>query len=235
MAASLRQLRAVKSSGSSGTRGGYPPTVEDRLPSGLWLELVRDADPAVRAKELSAAGLRVSRYAADPYPELPRRLDECASLLVAECAAADVSAAYAEVPPADPSTTVVPMRRYPRPAQGICTGEETTGLLLVLITPKTEADSQTLRDWADFIHLRWIAAAGVPGYRMITPYEHVEAGSPRYSHVYEMVTDDPRRTFESMRPRVADLLGGTESQAFRDWAWHPALRIDYVNTFRRTG
>jgi hypothetical protein len=209
--------------------------VEDRIQTGLWLELVRDADPMHRAKELSAAGLRVSQYAADAYPQLPRRLDECNHLLVGECAGADVTAAYAGIPPADASTTVVPLCRYPRPGQGICTGERTTGLLLVLITPKTDADAQALRDWADFVHLRWIAAAAVPGYRMITPYEHVAGGSPRYSHVYEMATDDPRAAFESMRPRVADLLGGTESAAFREWAWHPALQIDYVNTFRRRG
>jgi hypothetical protein len=208
--------------------------VEGRQPTGLWIELLRGADPEKRAAALSAAGLRVSTWAPDPYPDrLPRHLDECTHLLVGETEAADVTASYALVPPADESATVVPMHRYPRPSQGICTGERTNGLLLVLITPREESQAQALRDWADFIHLRHIAAAAVPGYTTITPYEHRQQGSPRFCHFYEMTTDDARKTFESMTPLVSDRIGGPGTPGFDDWAMHPALRIDYCNTFTR--
>ena len=204
--------------------------MEDRQPLGLWLELLRDERAEGRAAVLSDAGLRVSTWAADSYPErLPRTIDDCSSLLVGE---GDPSR-YVELPPAHATTTVVPLRRYPRPSQGVCTGERTTGVLLVLITPREPEQAQALRDWGDFVHLRWIAAAGVPGYTTITPYEHVEQSSPRFCHFYEMTSDDPRKTFESMTPLVADLMGGPESSAYNSWAFHPALRIDYCNTFRR--
>src|SRR4051812_48760027 len=204
--------------------------MEDRQPLGLWLELLRDTGVRERADALVDAGLRVSTWAADGYPEhLPRTLDDCSTLIVGE----GDPASYGRLPPADPSTTVVPLQRYPRPSQGVCSGERTTGLVLVLISPREEAAAQALRDWGDFVHLRWIAAASVPGYRTITPYEHVGGGSPRYCHFYEMASDDPRKTYESMTPLVADLLGGPDSAEYRDWAWHPALRIDYCNTFRR--
>jgi hypothetical protein len=203
--------------------------MEDRQPAGLWLELLRGADIGGRASALTDAGLRISTWASDPYPDLPRRIAECHAMLVGE----GEPSAYDAIPAADASTTVVPLRRYPRPSQGICTGERTDGLLLVLITPREEAQAQQLRDWADFIHLRHIAAAGVPGYTMITPYEHLERRSPRFCHLYEMTTDDPRKTFESMRPLVIDRIGTPGTPGFDEWAWHPALRIDYCNTFRR--
>jgi hypothetical protein len=209
--------------------------VEDRQPTGLWVELFRGADPEKRAAALGEAGLRVSAWAADPYPDrIPRVLDECAHVLVGETTAYDVSAAFASVPPADPGSTPLPLRRYPRPSQGICTGEPTIGLLLVLITPRAEEKAQELRDWADFIHLRHIAAAGVPGYTMITPYEHLDAGTPRFCHVYEMTTTDPRAAFDSMTPAVSERLGDRHTEEFKAWAMHPALRIDYVNTLRRS-
>ena len=183
---------------------------------------------------LDEAGLRVSAWLPDPYPNrIPQHIDDCAQLLVGETADANVSESFRLVPPAEAATTVVPLRRYPRPSQGICTGEPTNGLLLVLITPRSAEQAQALRDWADFVHLRHIAAARVPGYTMITPYEHIDGGSPRFCHVYEMVTDDPRRTFESMTPAVSARIGGAGSPAFDEWAVHPALHIDYVNTFRR--
>lgn len=204
--------------------------MEDRQPLGLWLELLRHADPDERATTLRAAGLRVSTWDADEYPDrLPQTIDNCSSLLVGE---GDPSA-YDAIPAADPTTTVVPLRRYPRPSQGICTGERTTGLLLVLISPREESQAQELRDRADFVHLRWIAAARVPGYTTITPYEHVDRAMPRFCHFYEMVSDVPRETFDSMTPLVRDLLGGPDASAFVEWARHPALRIDYCNSFRR--
>jgi hypothetical protein len=215
------------------------PNVEDRLPGGLWLELLRDADPASRAQDLASAGLHASQWAPDPYPPgLPQHIEDCACLLVGEADDPDARRAFQDVAVADATSTAIPMRRYPRPSQGICTGERTTGILLVLISPRSPDGAQALRDWGDFVHLRWIAAANVPGYTTITPYVHVDSasGTPRFCHFYEMTGDDPRATYESMTPRVAELLGGGPgTPAYDAWAWHPELRIEYVNTFRRLG
>ena len=91
-------------------------------------------------------------------------------------------------------------RRYRRPGQGMLTGRPTVGLSLVLISPEDPARAQELRDWADFVHIRHIAEAAVPGYAMITPYENVTGGDPRFMHFYEMDTDDPERAFKSHDP-----------------------------------
>ena len=63
-------------------------------------------------------------------------------------------------------------RRTPRPGQGNLSGKPTLGLELVLVSPKTPSGAQAFRDWADFIHIRHIAAASVEGFTMITPYEN---------------------------------------------------------------
>jgi hypothetical protein len=118
--------------------------------------------------------------------------------------------------------------RTPRPGQGRMTGRPTVGLLVVLISPRTAAGAQPLRDWADFVHINHIAAAGVPGYTMITPYENHGEG-PRYLHFYEMDDDDPEAAFQRMTPLVHARLDGEE---FREWTRHPELRIDYVSTYR---
>jgi hypothetical protein len=204
--------------------------MEDRQPAGLWLELLRGDDVDGRARVLSSSGLRVSTWAADAYPlNLPQTMGDCEHLIVGE----GDPTSYSSIPAPDTASVVIPLQRYPRPSQGICTGERTTGLLLVLISPRQESQVQALRDWGDFVHLRWIAAAGVPGYRMITPYEHVDRGTPRFCHFYEMVSDDPRATFESMTPMVSSLLGGADAPAYVEWTRHPALRINYCNSFRR--
>ncbi|MCZ7525421.1 MAG: hypothetical protein M5U14_02950 [Acidimicrobiia bacterium] len=126
-------------------------------------------------------------------------------------------------------------RHHARPAQGRLTGGPTVGLLLVLISPRRPEDAQALRDWGDFVHIRHIAEVAVPGYSMITPYEHADAGEPRYLHLYEIDDDDPEAAFRAMTPRVSDMLGPPGTPLYDHWATHPALRIDYVNTFRLTG
>jgi hypothetical protein len=125
--------------------------------------------------------------------------------------------------------------RTPRPGQGILTGRPTTGLSLVLISPHEPTRAQELRDWADFVHIRHIAEVAVPGYCMITPYENVTGGDPRFLHFYEMDTDDPERAFTAMTPRVIKSIGGPSTEAFKQWAWGPSLRIMYVNSFVRLG
>ena len=130
--------------------------------------------------------------------------------------------------------------RTPRPGQGRLSARPTVGLSLVLISPREPEQAQALRDWGDFVHIAEIAATGVPGYTMVTPYEHalgadVGPDEPRYLHLYEMDTDDAEGAFRGMTPLVAERLGGTGSARYRAWAWHEALRIMYVNSFRLVG
>ena len=201
--------------------------MEDRQPARMHLELVRSPDAVdARAEVVAAAGWLTTVW--DPgtdadHDEIPRRLPRCDGLVIGEGDGGIVA-------PAGDNTTVVSLRRYPRPSQGSCSGEPTTGILLVLISPRDEAGSQELRDWGDFVHLRHIAEAGVPGYRTITPWENEDGGTPRYCHLYEMVTEDPQRTFEEMTPLVERRL---DRDTFAAWAWHRQLVIDESRTYRR--
>lgn len=178
------------------------------------------------SEEIPTANSHVFANANRDRTDLPRTLPEFDTLVVVEDPAGE--------PPAHPalrnSFTFAPT---PRPGQGSLTGEATTGLQLVLISPKDPAQAQVLRDWGDFVHIRHIAEAAVHGFRMITPYVNTAATGPRFLHFYEMHTEDPEAAFQDMTPRVADRLGGAGSEAYASWAWHPQLRIDYVNTFRR--
>ena len=121
--------------------------------------------------------------------------------------------------------------RQVRPGQGVLRGRPTVGLELVLISPKHEAGAPALRDWADFVHIHHIAAAAVPGFAMITPYENVSGGRPRFLHFYEMDTEEAEEAFQRMTP--ATLARLPEKAERRAWAGHPELVIDYVSTFRR--
>lgn len=190
--------------------------MEDRRTAGLYLAAGRV--PAMR-------GARHASVWEDCVPgraDLPRTLPELPVLTIAEVddELAAPEGGYHFVATA-------------RPGQGILTGRPTIGLCLVLISPRTAEGAQALRDWGDFVHIRHIAEAGVPGYTMITPYESATGGEPRYLHLYEIDRDDPEAVFQSMTPLVASRLGGRDSDAYREWAWHPELRIDYVSTYRR--
>jgi hypothetical protein len=200
----------------------------------LWLELA-DAPPEAygrgRVDEVAArAGVTRATWWSNQHPDrddLPRRLPEFATLGVYE-----VTTSFTPPAPVD-GITGLHLARTPRPGQGSLGGDATNGLLLVLISPRDADRGQELRDWGDFVHLRHIAEAAVPGYRMITPYERLgwESG-PRYLHLYEMHSDDPEATYQSMTPLVRDRL---DDEAFDAWAWHPQLRIEYVNTFALAG
>lgn len=125
-------------------------------------------------------------------------------------------------------------RRYPRPGQGILSGRPTVGLLVVLVGLKDPGQAQAFRDWADFTHIRHIAACDDSEGLMITPYENVTGDDPRFLHLYELATHEPEDWFKGMPDRVAKHLGGGPgTPEFDGWAWHPALRILYVNTFKR--
>jgi hypothetical protein len=161
--------------------------------------------------------------------DLPRRMDEFGWLAVYE---ADDGFTP---PPTHTGVRALHFARTARPGQGRLTGNETLGLLLVLISPRREEDAARLRAWGDFVHLRHIAEAAVPGYTMITPYEAVDRSNPRYLHFYELDTPEAEATFRSMTPMVAERLGGYDSDAFAAWADDPTLRIDYVSSFSRAG
>jgi hypothetical protein len=210
--------------------------MEDRQSAGLYLELTdRPAEEYAAERVGTVLALRGARRATwwenavRDRSDLPRVLTEFSRLGLYE-----VDAGFR--PPAPPAATRgLHFVRTPRPGQGCLTGRPTIGLSLVLISPRAPREAPTLRDWADFVHIRHIAAAGVPGYAMITPYEHADHGDPRFLHLYEIDRDDPEAVFTSMTPRVATLLGGRGSDRFRAWARTPELRIMYVNTFRRVG
>ena len=212
--------------------------MEDRITPALYLELgdIAPGDYArTRAPELLALpGVgRVSWWETTipGRPELPMAVPDGTLLGLAE---ADESFT---APDPLPGTTARHFRRYPRPGQGILTGRPTTGLLVVWISPITAALAKPLRDWADFVHIRTIAAAAVPGYTQITPYENVSDGDPRYMHFYEMDSDDPEATYQTMAENLRVLLGGYRTPEFRRWAdWSAAgAEIVYVNTFRLLG
>jgi len=210
--------------------------MEDRITPGLYLEMTdRPLDAYVRERVPVVLGLagvhratwwrNVKRDRADLPPVLP----EFDHLAVYE-----VDDGFRAPEPPD-AVTGHHFRHYPRPGQGIVTGRPTVGLSLVLISPKDAARAQELRDWADFVHIRHIAEAAVPGYCMITPYENVTGGDPRFMHFYEMDTDDPETAFKAMTPLVMQRIGDEQTDAFKRWAWGPSLRIMYVNSFVRVG
>ena len=209
--------------------------MEDRITAGLYLEMtdlsidayVTERVPEVLASDGATRATWWENVNRD-RTDLPRKLDEFTFLGVYEADDAFTT------PPTPDGITGHHFRRSPRPGQGRLTGHPTIGLSLVLISPRDPADAQALRDWGDFVHLRHIAEVAVPGYTMITPYENVTGGDPRFMHFYEMDTNDPERAYRAMTPLVTDLLGA-DTEAWNQWAFHPALRIMYVNTFRRLG
>ena len=187
--------------------------MEDRVDNGLWLDTADSPTPGAMTWWENAHPNRT---------DLPRKLDEFGYLGISEVETAGARWAF---------------RRYPRPGQGVLTGRPTLGLLLVLVGVKRPEDAQAFRDWADFTHIHHIAACdddAVSGGLMITPYENVDGDDPSFMHLYELGTDDPETWFMGMPGRVAKRLGGSfGTPAFDDWADHPALRILYVNTFKR--
>jgi len=211
--------------------------VEDRVSPFLYLELTARASSeygAQRAPELlGRPGVDRASWWSDCVPgrrDLPRRLDDVVTLGLLECTQ------EFEAPP--PTDGVVGIHfRQVRPGQGTLGAGPTLGLELVLISPKHPARSRVLRDWADFVHIHDIAAAAPEHFTMITPYENVSSGAPRYLHLYELDTEDPEPAFQAMTPttkarRDAD---GWGSHPFDEWAWHEELVIEYVSTFRLEG
>jgi len=212
--------------------------MEDRCTSKLYLEL-GDATAevaAVRARELmEEPGVDRVTWWENCVPgrtDLPMRVRDGTSLVVAE----------ADEGFSAPSTTSEVseahcFRRHPRPSQGVLTGEPTLGLLIVWISPRTADLTGSLRDWGDFVHIRHIADAGIPGFTQISVYENVTQKQPRFMHFYEFDNLEAEATFSTMVDFVGPRLEGTASDAFGEWAdWRsPGGRLFYCNTFRRLG
>ncbi len=214
--------------------------MEDRVTPVIYLEMTDR--PAERyAKErtpevLALPGVRRASWWANCVPfrtDLPRTMTEFVVLGIYE---ADREF---EAPTGDASApediTGLCFDHYRRPGQGIVSGRPTLGLELVLISPRTPEEGQGLRDWADFVHIRDIAAASPDHFTMITPYENRAPGSPRFMHFYELDTDEPEAAFRSMTPTTVARVGAYGTHPVREWRGHEALVIDYVNTFRRLG
>jgi hypothetical protein len=86
------------------------------------------------------------------------------------------------------------------------------------------------------VHIHHIAAAGVEGFTMITPYENAAGSSPLFMHLYEMDTPEAEEAFQRMTPTTQKRrVGEKGSKTYEEWALHPRAKIDYVNTFRRIG
>jgi hypothetical protein len=211
--------------------------VEDVVTSRLYLELGNGSPETVRgrSRDLSErSGVERVTWWQNCKPgrtDMPRRVEDGSMLIVAE-----VDARFTPTEP-QAGTTAHTFRRYPRPSQGNLTGRPTTGLLVVWISPREPDLKQTLRDWGDFIHIRHIAAAGIPGFTQISVYENVAPVDPTFLHFYEFDSNDPEATFSTMIDHVAPRLGGTESDDFGYWAdWRAGGgRLFYCNTFRLVG
>ncbi|MFZ4585886.1 MAG: hypothetical protein ACOYNI_11750 [Acidimicrobiia bacterium] len=214
--------------------------MEDRLTPGLYLECstLDAAEYAATRIDTALALPHVTRatWWSNAYPnrpDLPRRLPEFATLGVYE-----LDDANAFAPPATPDGTLgLHFARTPRPGQGQMYGRRTVGLSVVLISPKDPARAQELRDWGDFVHISYIASVGIPGFTMITPYENTSGGEPRFLHFYEFDDADAgsEATFKRMTPLIAERYGAPGTPTYDSWAWHPQLRIEYVNSFDLVG
>lgn len=211
--------------------------MEDRCTPRLYLELGDGSETEV-AKRAAAlvqqpGVLRVSWWSncVPGRSELPMRVPDGALLLVAELEEGAAS------PSARAGSTAFCFRRHPRPSQGILTGRATTGLLVVWISPRTPDLAQSLRDWGDFVHIRHIAAAGIPGFTQISVFENESRADPQYMHLYEFDSSNPEPTYQTMVNFVSPRLGGTESEQFANWAdWRsPGGRLWYCNTFKLAG
>jgi hypothetical protein len=211
--------------------------VEDRLNAGLYLEMT-DRDPSAYASArvdevLALPGVTRATWWGNERPhrnDFPRTVREFTMLGLYE-----VTVAFsAPRPPGDIAT--LHFRRTPRPGQGNLNGKPTLGLELILLSPKEPESARPLRDWCDFVHIHHIAAAGVEGFTMITPYENAAGTSPLFMHLYEMDTLDAEEAFQRMTPTTQQRrVGDKGSKSYEEWALHPRAKIDYVNTFHRIG
>ena len=208
--------------------------MEDRTSPGLYLEMTNLASDAYanarQVEVLASPGVQCASLWLNQKPmreDYPRTIPEFETLAVYE-----VGADF-EAPASGDAIWGHHFERVPRPAQGMLGPGPTLGLEIVLVSPTSPEVEQELRDWADFLHIREIAATVVPGMTMITPYANKGSDSPRFLHLYELDTPDADKAFQEMAPLTIGRLRGRGKQAIKDWMDHPALRIDYINSFSR--
>jgi hypothetical protein len=212
--------------------------VEDRASTLLHLELgdASRQECATRAGEVAqrqgVARVTWWENCAFGRTDLPMRIPDGRTLLVVEA-----DEGFVAPPPPPEVSQSHTFRRHPRPSQGILTGGPTLGLMIVWISPRTPDLAPGLRDWGDFVHIRHIAAAAIPGFTQISVYENAAASDPRFMHLYEFDSPEAEATFATMIAHVAPRLGGTDSPAYAEWAdWRPpGGRLFYCNTFTRLG
>ncbi|MBN9112194.1 MAG: hypothetical protein J0I34_25835 [Pseudonocardia sp.] len=133
--------------------------------------------------------------------------------------------------PGDPAPDGPGMRyrRTARPAQGRLSENRTVGLMLTLLDAKDRDDAagvQSLRDWADFVHLPALAVSGTPGLTLISPYRVVGDG-PLFLHLLEFDVD-PDQGAKEMTRRVSQQLDKPEIARFLD---HPQKDRAFGATF----
>ena len=213
--------------------------MEDRISPILYLEL-SDLTPedygSSRARDvLAQPGVEratwwrnLNPHRKDFEPDFVFRVPDFATLGIYE-AKPDF------VPPALPDgIRGIHFRHYPRPGQGFLSAEKTLGLMLVLVSPREELGAQALRDWADFVHIPPLATGNI-GFKMITPYENVAGGEPRFMHLYETATREAESALQSEVHAVPAWYGGVDTEAYRHWQVHEQLVVDYMNTFEHVG
>ena len=210
--------------------------MEDRLTRFVYLELAsRAVEEYARervAEVIGLGGVERASWWSNQQPgrsDYRRTLEEFTTLGLYE-----VGADFA-APNAPSDIRGILFRQYGRPGQGILTGKPTLGLEIVLISPRSETGVQDLRDWADFVHIRYIAAAAVEGLTMTTVYENVAAATPRFLHLYEMDVADAEEAFQRMPRTTRERQLGSDRARWKQWAGHEQLVIDYVNSFTRRG
>lgn len=209
--------------------------MEDRTSAGLYLEMTNmtpDAYAAQRLGDMRALPcVGVATLWRNQKPgrdDFPRTIPEFESLAVYEVAT------DFEAPDCPADVWAHHYERVPRPAQGILGEGPTLGLEIVLVTPSAPELRQALRDWADLLHIREIAATVVPGMAMITPYEKKGEGDPRFLHLYEIDDADAETSFQRMAPlTIARVRERGGKAAVVNWMDNEALRIDYINSFTR--
>jgi len=120
-------------------------------------------------------------------------------------------------------------RRTRRPAQGRLSNRPTVGLMVTLLDAKDRDDAegvQSLRDWADFVHIPPLATSGTPGLTLISPYGVVGEG-PLFMHLLEFDCD-PDDGSKAMTKRVSQQL---DEPGLREFLTHPQKARAFGATF----
>lgn len=213
--------------------------MENRISPFLYLEL-SDHEPedyaasraqdvlADRAVEQGTWWRNLNPHRTDFEPDFVFRVPDFATLGVYE-----VTEGF--VPPSPPEgIRSLQFRHYGRPGQGFLTAEKTMGLMIVWVSPREESGAQALRDWADFVHIPPLATGDI-GFKMITAYENVNSGEPRFMHFYETANRYAESALQAEIHTVPAWYGGVDTEAYRHWQVHDQLVVDYINTFERAG